>query len=326
MKPKTSAEPPRLIERLRRAIRVRHYSPNTEKTYVRWVLQYIRFHGRQHPATLSAVEISRFLTYLAVERRVSASTQNQALCALLFLYREVLNVENIELDGIVRAKIPQRLPTVLNHGEVERLLANLKGVPWLVASLLYGSGMRLMECLELRIKDVDFTRRQIVIRSGKGDKDRVTLLPRSLVEPVSRQIRRAETVHRQDLEDGAGRVVLPGSLHRKYPNCDRELGWQWIFPATRRYVESETGIVRRHHVHPTVVQRAVKEAAGLARLPRRVGCHALRHSFATQLLEAGYDIRTIQELLGHKDVKTTMIYTHVLNRGGLGVRSPLDEL
>lgn len=322
----TEPREPRLLDRLRRALRVRHYSRRTETCYVRWVLQYVCFHQKRHPATLSVNEISQFLTHLAVERGVGASTQNQALCALLFLYRHVLRIETLALDSVVRAKRTQRLPTVLTTDEVHRLLDNLTDTPWLVASVLYGSGLRLLECLQLRFKDIDFQRCQITVRNGKGDRDRVTLLPRKLIEPLAEQMRRAEQIHRKDVADGFGRAALPRALTRKYPYIAKTLVWQWIFPATRRYTEKETGIQRRHHFHESAIQRAVKEAALRAILRKRVHCHTLRHSFATHLLEAGYDIRTIQELLGHKDLKSTMIYTHVLNKGGYGVRSPLDEV
>ena len=325
MKHRYETDQPRLIDRLRGAIRARHYSPRTEKSYVSWVLRFIRFHEKQHPALLGGPEVTAFLTHLAVERHVSASTQNQALSALLFLYRDVLQLEMPWAEDVVRAKRPQRLPAVLSQAEVDRLLDQLSGVQWLITSLLYGSGLRLLECLQLRIKDVNFDRGEIVVRDGKGGKDRVTMLPGRLAEPLSRQCAYAERVHRHDLKAGAGRVVLPNAMNKKSPRCETELAWQWVFPATRRYFDEESGTERRHHYHESAVQRAVKAAAAWARLSKKVSCHTLRHSFATHLLESGYDIRTIQELLGHKDIKTTMIYTHVLNRGGRGVRSPLDR-
>jgi integron integrase len=326
MKNEQEIQEPRLMDRLRATIRSRHYSPRTEKTYARWVLRFIGFHNKRNPATMSGGEVGAFLTHLAVNEKVSAATQNQARSAILFLYRDVLGVELPWLEKVVQAKKPQRLPTVLSHEEVSRLLRELDGVAKVVASLLYGSGLRLMECLHLRIKDVAFERREITVRGGKGGKDRITLLPRSLVEPLSRQMGEAEAIHLKDLAEGAGEVVLPDALNRKYPGSSGSWPWQWVFPATRRYTDKETGTQRRHHFHESAIQRAVKEGVWRARLPQQASCHTLRHSFATRLLEAGYDIRTIQELLGHKDVRTTMIYTHVLNRGGRGIRSPLDEI
>ena len=316
---------PRLLDRVRAAIRVKHYSRRTEKAYVGWIRRFVLFHGKRHPATLGAAEVTAFLSHLAVQRRVSASTQNQALCALLFLYREVLEMDLPWLDGLVRAKRPQRVPVVLDRAEVRALLAHLQGTPWLVASLLYGAGLRLLEAMRLRVKDVDFQRREIVVRDGKGAKDRRTLLPGSVRRPLAEHLRRVRRQHVADLAAGRGEAPLPVSLARKYPAAGREWGWQWVFPATRHYRDPVTGRRRRHHLHESVVQRAVKRAAREAGLVKPATCHTLRHSFATHLLEAGYDIRTIQELLGHRDVSTTMIYTHVLNRGGRGVRSPLDE-
>lgn len=315
-----------LMERLREGIRTRHYSRRTEKTYARWVLRFILFHDKKNPATMAAPEVAAFLTHLAVQRQVSASTQNQARSAILFLYREILQVQLPWLDDVVRAKKLQRLPVVLTNVESKRLLAQLEGTTWLVAALLYGSGLRLQECLHLRIKDVVFQRLEIMVRCGKGGKDRVTMLPGKLVERLSQQIERARLIHERDLAAGAGQVVMPNALGRKFPGDASSLGWQWIFPASRRYTEKGTGVERRHHYHESAVQRAVKEAARRAQIPQQATCHTLRHSFATQLLEAGYDIRTIQELLGHKDVRTTMIYTHVLNKGGRGVRSPFDDI
>jgi len=314
-----------LLDRVRAAIRVKHYSRRTEKAYVGWIRRFVLFHGKRHPATLGAAEVTAFLSHLAVRRRVSASTQNQALCALLFLYREVLEMDLPWLDELVRAKRPQRVPVVLDRAEVRALLAHLHGTPWLVASLLYGAGLRLLEAMRLRVKDVDFQRREIVVRDGKGAKDRRTLLPGSVRRPLAEHLRRVRRQHVADLATGRGEAPLPVSLARKYPAAGREWGWQWVFPATRHYRDPATGRRRRHHLHESVVQRAVKRAAREAGLVKPATCHTLRHSFATHLLEAGYDIRTIQELLGHRDVSTTMIYTHVLNRGGRGVRSPLDE-
>lgn len=284
------------------------------------------FHGKRHPETLGAAEIEAFLSALAVQGKVAASTQNQALAALLFLYREVLRMELPWIDGIIRAKSPGRLPTVLSRDEVALVLGQMRGVPLVMATLLYGSGLRLLECARLRVKDVDFARRQIVVRSGKGDRDRVAPLPMSVVPALRTQLESVGRQHAADLAAGAGWVELPFALATKLPNAGRELAWQWVFPASRQYVDRETRQRRRHHLHETVLQRAVREAAIAARVPKRVTCHTFRHSFATHLLEDGYDIRTVQELLGHKDVSTTMIDTHVLNLGPSAVRSPADAL
>ena len=317
---------PRLLDRVRESIRARHYSRRTEQAYVAWIRRYILFHDKRHPLLMGAPEITRFLTWLAVDRKVAASTRNQALGALLFLYRTVLEQEMRWLDELVRAKRPQHLPIVLTRPEVQQLIANLDGVTRLMVCLLYGAGLRLLECCRLRVQDIDFAGNRIVVRAGKGDKDRVTMLPAVIKAGLARPLARARDQHRRDLEHGAGWIELPSALGRKYPNAGREWVWQWVFPATRIYVEPTTGQRRRHHLHESVVQRAVKEAARRAGLSKRARPHTLRHSFATHLLESGYDIRTIQELLGHSDVSTTMIYTHVLNRGPQGVRSPVDSL
>jgi integron integrase len=319
------ARKPKLLDCVRLAIRSRNLSPRTEEAYVGWARKYILFHGKRHPADMGEAEITRFLSNLACERRISASTQNQALSALLFLYREVLHKDLDWLQGIVRAKRPTRAPVVLTRSEVEALLANLKGVPWLMASLLYGAGLRLMECCRLRVKDVDLARRAITIREGKGLKDRITLLPDKLRESLATHLEQVQQQHRDDLRLGHGSVELPGAIARKYTNAPRDWSWQWVFPTTRIYLDRTTGALRRHHLHESVLQRAVKRAVRKAGIAKSASCHTLRHSFATHLLEAGYDLRTIQELLGHSDVSTTMIYTHVLNRGGRGVRSPLDQ-
>jgi integron integrase len=314
------------MDQMREALRSRHYSPRTEKAYTLWVRRYIFFHGRRHPAEMGEREINEYLTHLAVEEKVSASSQNQALAALLFLYRHVIGREVGELGHVVRARKSTRVPVVMTREEVRAVLSELEGDKWLMASLMYGTGMRLMECLRLRVQDVDFERSEIAVRDGKGARDRVTMLPERLRGPLMDQLRHARGVHRRDLADGWGRVVLPGALDRKYPGASAEWRWQWVFPQQKRWKDTTTGEQGRHHVHETLVQRAVREAVRRADVTKHVGCHTLRHSFATHLLEDGYDIRTIQELLGHKSLSTTMVYTHVLNKGGKGVRSPLDGM
>jgi integron integrase len=321
-----ATRPPTVIDVVRSRIRAKHYSPRTEDAYVGWIRRFIRFHGKRHPRGMGEREVVAFLSSLAVQGHVAASTQNQALSALVFLYGEVLGAELDWLQGLVRAKRPERLPVVLTREEVQRVLARLHGTVLLMVSLMYGGGLRLLECVELRIKDVDLSKREIRIRDGKGRKDRVTGLPARLVEPLAASLAATRRRHAADVEDGAGWVALPDALDRKYPNAGREIGWQWVFPATRQYVDAGTGQRRRHHLHESVVQRAVKGAVERAGLTKRASCHTFRHSFATHLLESGYDIRTIQELLRHRDVSTTMIYTHVLNTGGRGVRSPFDDL
>jgi len=316
----------KLLAQVKQALRLRHYSRRTEEAYVGWVRRFVRHCGMRHPAELGAVEVRGFLTMLATERVVAAATQNQAASALGFLYGEVLRQPLGELGDVVRAKEPGRLPVVLSKDEVSRVIGRLSGSAKLVAMLLYGSGLRLLEGLRLRVKDIDFGRREVVVRGGKGDRDRVTMLPQLVRDPLVEHLRQVERWYRQDLAIGGGAVELPGALGRKLPGAEREWAWQWVFPAGRRHRDSATGECRRHHLHETVVQRAMKQAVRDAGIPRRATCHTLRHSFATHLLEAGYDIRTVQELLGHRDVRTTMIYTHVLNRGGLGVRSPADFL
>ncbi len=321
----SSPKPKKLLDQLRETIRIKHYSYSTEKTYVHWAKRYILFHNKRHPVEMGAPEIEAFLSHLAQEGNVSASTQNQAYNALLFLYRNVLHIQLTGPILAMRAKRGQYLPTVLSRNEVNQVLNGMQGLHQLMAQLLYGSGLRLMECLRLRVKDIDFEQSQIVVREGKGEKDRLTMLPTSLVEPLKAQIIFVTWQHERDLLDGFGSVELPFALARKYPNADKELGWQYIFPSDRLSLDPRSGITRRHHLDPSGLQRAVRAAASLAPINKPVSPHTFRHCFATHLLEAGYDIRTVQELLGHKDVKTTMIYTHVLNRGPKAVRSPLDE-
>lgn len=297
----------------------------TEQAYVGWIRRFILANGKRHPRDMGALEVEAFLTRLAMQGRVAASTQNQALSALLFLYREVLGVELPWMEEIRRAKRPKRLPVVLAREEVQALLGELDGIHWLMASLLYGTGMRLMECVRLRVKDADFGRGEITVRQGKGAKDRRTMLPARLRDPLRAQLRETQRIHQRDLAAGFGEVWLPGALERKYVGAAREWGWQYVFPARRRSVDPRSGMVRRHHHEESLLQRAVKSAVRRAGIAKPATCHTLRHSFATHLLEDGYDLRTIQELLGHKDVATTQVYTHVLNRGGHGVRSPLDR-
>jgi integron integrase len=315
----------RLVEGVHRAARSRHLSPRTEQAYIAWVRRFSQFHDKRDPVEMGEAEITSFLSSLATDNRVSASTQNQARSALLFLYQEVMRRDLEWLKDVVRAKRPIRLPVVLTRAEVDAVLRELRGPTWLMGSLMYGSGLRLMECCRLRIKDIELARGEITVRDGKGAKDRVTLLPATLRQPLAAHLDQVFRLHQQDLRRGDGRAPLPGALVRKYPSAPKEWAWQWVFPATRFYLERGTGMKYRHHLHESVVQRAVKDAVRAARIAKPASCHTLRHSFATHLLESGYDIRTIQELLGHSDVATTMIYTHVLNRGGRGVKSPLDD-
>jgi len=320
-----AAQQPRLLDQVRDAIRRRHYSPRTEETYVHWIKRFIYFHGKRHPREMAEAEVTGFLNYLARERDVAAATQNQALSALLFLYKEVLAQPLPWLDSLERARRPARVPAVLTRSEVQRLLSHMEGAKWLMASLLYGAGLRLRECLKLRVKDVDFEYRQITVREGKGGKDRVTMLPESVVEPLRAQLLRVKALHERDLAEGYGDVELPDALQRKYPRMGYELAWKFVFPSRQLSTDPRTGVIRRHHVYENYLVRGVKQAVRAAGVPKHVSCHTLRHSFATHLLESGYDIRTVQELLGHSDVSTTMIYTHVLNKGGRGVKSPLDS-
>ena len=320
------AATPRLLDQVRGKIRLKHYSLRTEQTYVDWIKRFIRHFGKRHPRDLGAIEVEAFLTHLAVAGRVAASTQNQAKSALLFLYREVLGNELPWLDNVEQAKAPRRMPVVLTRDEIRAVLSRLTGTHWLIANLLYGGGLRLMECLRLRVKDIDFGRCEILVRDGKGFKDRVTVLPATLTKPLEAHLLKVRALHERDISDGGGEVFLPYALSRKYPAAAREWGWQFVFPSGNLSTDPRDGMVRRHHLQDQSVQRAMKQALRDAGVVKPATPHTLRHSFATHLLEGGYDIRTVQELLGHSDVKTTMIYTHVLNRGGRGVVSPIDKM
>lgn len=322
--PKSTTKPPKLLDQVRSRIRLKHYSIRTEKTYLAWIRRFILFNSKRHPKEMGKKEVEAFLTHLAVDRRVAASTQNQALNAVLFLYKEVLGIELPWMDDVVRVKRPARIPEVLSASEVARLLAQMDGVYRLMASLLYGSGLRLMEAVRLRVKDVDFDYRQIIVRDAKGAKDRVTPLPTTVIEALQAQLNFVASQHREDLAAGYGSVFLPGALAVKYPNAQAELAWQYVFPSSRLSVDPRSKATRRHHLSEKGLQQAVKGAVKRAGIRKKASCHTLRHSFATHLLERGNDIRTVQELLGHKSVQTTMIYTHVLKLGGRGVVSPLD--
>jgi len=321
----TEAKPPGLIQRYRELLQARHYARRTVKAYVQWLRRFLRVHQLRHPREMGSEEVNAFLTHLAVKEQVSASTQNQALAALLFLYRDLLERE-LELEGVVRARTNHRIPVVLSEAEVRAVRERLEGEPALVVGLLYGSGLRLMEALRLRVKDLDLLRREITVRDGKGGKDRLTVLPQSLVPALREHLSRVRSLHQSDLAAGWGRVLMPFALARKYPNASCEWAWQWVFPQQNRWRDRASGNQGRHHLDPSVVQKAVKRAVMEAGVSKQASCHTFRHSFATHLLERGQDIRPIQELLGHKDVSTTMIYTHVLNRGPMGVRSPADLL
>ncbi|HLB00204.1 MAG TPA: integron integrase [Bacteroidota bacterium] len=317
---------PKLMERLGAALRARHYSQRTETAYTQWIRRFIYFHKLRHPQEMCEPEINAFLTHLAVEGKVSASTQNQALSALLFLYRHILNREIGELGEVIRAKKPRQLPVVMTRDEVKAVISYLFGDKRIIAMLLYGAGLRLMECLRLRVQDIDFNSNQITVRDGKGDKDRVTMLPQSVKPMLTEHLQKVKSLHEKDLNDGWGRVELPFALDRKFLNAPRLWQWQWVFPQERRWRNRETRQEGRHHIDESLVQRAVREAVARAGLTKRASCHTFRHSFATHLLEGGYDIRTVQELLGHSDLRTTMVYTHVLNRGPIGIKSPVDSL
>jgi len=320
------ASPSPFLNEVIRAIRVRHYSIRTEKTYVGWIKRYIIFHSKRHPRDMGAEEVGAFLSFLAMDRNVAASTQNQALNALVFLYKAVLDKPLGELQGVVRAKKPRRLPTVLSRNEVMRVLRNLQGRHWLAVCLLYGSGLRLMECVRLRVKDLDFEHHALIVREGKGGKDRIVTLPDELTIPLQRHLGSVRNIHEKDLAEGYGAVWLPHALARKYPNAPVQWGWQYVFPATRRSLDPRENITRRHHIDESSIQKALKIAIRKAGIDKPASCHTLRHSFATHLLEKGMDIRTVQEQLGHKDIRTTQLYTHLLKRGGNAVRSPLSDV
>jgi integron integrase len=313
------------LESVRRKFRVLHYSIRTEKSYLYWIKYYIRFHGMRHPKDLRARDIESFLSFLAVERQVSASTQNVALAALLFLYTKVLEIDLPYLEGVTRATRPARLPTVFTPQEAMRVISSLPFDHVLPAELMYGAGLRVMECVRLRVKDVHFKYAQIIVRSGKGNKDRVTLLPEKVMAPLKRQIEIVQSIHDRDLAAGYGEVYLPFALERKYPTASMELAWQYVFPAGKRSVDPRSNKERRHHIGAQALQRAVKTAIVDSGINRQASCHTFRHAFATHLLENGYDIRTVQELMGHKDIRTTQIYTHVMNKGANAVKSPLDK-
>ncbi len=316
---------PKLLDQVREKILTLHYSRRTEQAYVFWIRRFILFHNKRHPKEMAGPEISQFLSHLAVQEKVAASTQNQALCALVFLYKQILNIDVGEFPEIHWSKMPKKLPVVFTAREAKAVISHLKDTNRLMAMLLYGSGLRLSECLQLRVKDIDFEFKQITVRRGKGQKDRRTLLPLRLIDPLKKQIEYVKEVHEYDLKNGYDSISMPYALEKKYPNAGKELGWKFMFPATQISTDSRSGLKRRHHIHESVLQKAVKKAIRKAGITKHAGCHTFRHSFATRLLENGYDIRTIQELMGHANVKTTMIYTHVINKGGMGVKSPLDE-
>lgn len=316
----------KLLDQLSDQIRLKQYSPRTEKTYRQWVREYILFHKKRHPNEMSVPEINQFITHLVVERKASASTQNQALSAVLFLYRNVLKIELDEKALIfTRPKKSKRVPVILSPQEAHLMIENLTGPYKLLVQIMYGSGLRLMECLRLRVKDIDFENHRIIVYDGKGGDDRITMLPESIKAPLRQHLAQVKAIHQKDLAAGFGSVYMPFALEKKYPSAHKQWLWQYAFPASKLYTDSETGVTRRHHIHETALQRSIREAARLARIHKHVTPHTFRHSFATHLLQNGYDIRTVQELLGHKDVKTTMIYTHVLQRGGMAVKSPLDS-
>jgi integron integrase len=317
---------PKLLDQVSGILRAKHYSLKTEQSYLNWIKRFILFHGKRHPKDMGEEQINQFLTHLAVKENVAASTQNQALCAIVFLYKKVLNRDIKDLGKVIRAKRSKRLPIVLTINEVRLVLNHLTGVPWLMANLLYGAGLRQAECLRLRVQDIDFSYNQITVRSGKGDKDRFTMLPKIVKEPLKRHLEKVKHLHEMDLAQGYGYVYLPSALEKKYANAAKEWAWQYIFPARELSIDPRSGIQRRHHQGEWLLQREIKQARTKAGLTKRISSHTFRHSFATHLLQNGYDIRTVQELLGHSDVKTTMVYTHVLQKGGQGVESPADML
>lgn len=317
---------PKILDQLRNKIRRYNYSIRTEKAYVDWNKRFILFHNKKHPKDMGSFEVEQFLSHLAVKMNVAASTQNQALSAILFLYKDVLEIELPWLKNVKRAKKPEKLPVVFSKNEVVAVMSSMEGIHWIMANILYGAGLRLMECARLRIKDVDFDYRQIVVRDGKGRKDRITMLPNVIEDLLRKHIDKVKIIHERDLEEGFGEVYMPYALERKYPNANKEWGWQYVFPARKRSLDPRSGKIRKHHIDEKSIQRAVKKAVKAAKVSKPGSCHSLRHSFATHLLEVGYDIRTVQELLGHKDLRTTMIYTHVLNKGGKAVISPADIL
>ena len=319
-------KPLKLLDQLRHLIRIKHYSYRTEQAYTQWVRRYILFHDKRHPKDMGGKEIREYLNYLAITRKVSASTQNQALCSIIFLYKELLKIEIGEIESIVWAKRPKRLPVVFSKNEMKAILNEMSGIYKIMATLLYGAGLRLRECMLLRVKDIDFDYCQIIIHSGKGEKDRVTMLPKSIIEPLKKHIEKVIDIHIKDIHDGYDSVFMPYALEQKYPNAGKEIGWHFLFPGKNISKDPVSGIMRRHHLHESVLQRAVKSSIKKAGIMKHGGCHTFRHSFATHLLEDGINIRTVQELLGHKNVETTMIYTHVMNKKKLGVKSPVDNL
>jgi len=318
--------PPKLLEQVKQSLRTKHYSYRTEKSYISWIKQFVLFHGKRHPKDMGEKEISEFLTHLAVKRRVSSSTQNQALCAIVFLYKHVLKKELGDFGDLIWAKKPTSIPVVLTKKEVKSILSELHGKPYLIGHLLYGSGLRLIEVLRLRVHNIDFDYNQITVIEGKGAKSRITMLPETIKTPLKLYLQKIKKIHEKDLKNGYGSVEMPYALNNKYPNADKEWKWQYVFPASRISTDPRTGIRRRHHLDESVFRKALKKSKNIVNINKRISSHTFRHSFATHLLEEGYDIRTVQELLGHKNVKTTMIYTHVLNKGGRGVISPADKL
>ncbi|MDD3807422.1 MAG: integron integrase [Candidatus Marinimicrobia bacterium] len=320
----TESNKPRLLDQVRQVIRIKHYSLRTEESYINWIKRFIFFHNKRHPIEMGEKEIGEFITHLAKNKKVSASTQNQALCAIIFLYKNVLEKKLENTISIYWSKRPKKLPVVFTQNEAIEVLNKLKGTHWMVGMLFYGSGLGLSESMELRVKDIDFGYNQVIVRDSKGEKDRSTMLPQKIIQTLKDHLEKVKIIHEKDLKNGFGNVYLPYAIERKYPNAKYEWGWQYVFPATKISTDPRSGVQRRHHLYDTVIQKAVKQAIKDAGITKHASCHTFRHSFATHLLESGYDIRTIQELLGHKNLETTMIYTHVINQGGKGVRSPAD--